>query len=303
MSKHGGAVELVVKTKCDVAESPRWDTRRNRLYFVDITAGDIHAYDPLSAEHQRVSKGPVTGGMTLQEDGSLLLFQDGRISILGVDGVQREVAAGLCRENQRFNEVVADPEGRVFAGVMGGNGRLLRFDPDGRVTELFDGVAIPNGMGFTPDLKSMYFTDSTPRQIYKFDYNRKTGEIKNRQVFAEIPANEGLPDGLSVDAEGYVWTAIWFGGRIKRYAPDGRLDREVFVPVKQPTAVAFGGPKLKDLFITTAATDIADSLAPPNYDRAALRGGGVYRLKIDGVGGKPLFRSRLSFPLKYPVKS
>lgn len=303
MSVQVGAVELVVKTKCDVAESPRWDNRRNRLYFVDITAGDIHGYDPSTAECQRVSKGHVTGGMTLQEDGSLLLFQDGRISVLGSDGIQREVAAGLCPENERFNEVVADPEGRVFAGVMGGNGRLLRFDPDGRVTELFDGVAIPNGMGFTPDLKSMYFTDSTPRQIYKFDYNRKTGEIKNRQVFAEIPANEGLPDGLSVDAEGYVWTAVWFGGRIKRYAPDGRLDREVFVPVKQLTAVAFGGPKLRDLFITTAATDIADSLAPPNYDKAAPRGGGVYRLQIDGVGGKPLFRSRLSFPSKHPVIS
>jgi D-xylonolactonase len=225
----------------------------------------------------------------------LVLFQDGQISVLGLDGGQREVASGLCPENERFNEVIADPEGRVYAGTMGGNGRLFRFDPDGRVTELLDGLGIPNGMGFTPDLKSMYFTDSTPRQIYKFDYKRETGEITNRRVFAEIPADEGLPDGMTVDAEGYVWTAIWFGGRVKRYSPDGRLDCEVFLPVKQVSAPAFGGPGLNDLFITSAGTDTADALRPPGYDASAARGGELYRVPVEGVHGVPLFRSRLTF--------
>jgi sugar lactone lactonase YvrE len=295
MSLRIGAVELVAETGCEVGESPRWNEDANRLFFVDITAGMIHDYDPSRAKCQPLSRGNVTGGMTIQEDGSLLLFQNRRISVLGLDGFQREVASGLCPENDRFNEVTADPEGRVYATAMGGNGRLFRFDPDGKVTELMDGLGIPNGMGFTPDLKSMYFTDSTPRRIYKFDYQRETGKIANRQLFAEIPADEGLPDGMTVDAEGYVWTAVWFGGRVKRYAPDGRLDCEVFLPVKQTTAVAFGGPNLQDLFITTAGTDIADSLCPPGYDTTAPRGGGLYRVHIEGVRGRPLFRSRLPF--------
>ena len=149
-------VELVAETQCEVGESPLWHPDANCLFFFDITVGIVYEYNPSSAEWRPFSRGNVTGGLTLQEDGSLLLFQDGRISVLGLDGVQRELASGLCPENERFNDVIADPEGRVYAGAMGGNGRLLRFDPDGRVTELFDGLGIPNGMGFTPDLKSMY---------------------------------------------------------------------------------------------------------------------------------------------------
>jgi D-xylono/L-arabinono-1,4-lactonase len=156
-------------------------------------------------------------------------------------------------------------------------------------------VEIPNGMGFAPDLRSMYFTDSIPRRIYQFDYSRETGELSNRQLFAEIPESEGVPDGMAVDAESFIWTAIWFGGRVKRYAPDGRLDCEVLLPVKQTTAVAFGGPRLADLYVTTASTDVADSLRPKDYDATAPRGGGLYRIPIKGVLGKPLFRSRLSF--------
>ena len=231
----------------------------------------------------------------LQQDGSLLLFQDGRIAILALDGTLREVACGACPGNERFNDVIADPEGRVFAGAMGGNGRLLRFDPDGTITEMFDGLGIPNGMGFTPDLRGMYFTDSTPRKIYYFDYDRKTGNLSNRRTFAEIPVDEGVPDGMAVDAAGYVWTAIWYGGRLKRYAPDGRLDREVFLPAKQTSAVAFGGPDLTEMYITSAAIAVPDPLQPPAYDLSAARGGGLYHLRIPGISGKLPFRSRLRF--------
>jgi D-xylonolactonase len=272
------------------------------MIFLDIPPGKVHAYSPAKDASALLAQGRTTGGSTIQEDGSLLLFQDGRISILSLNsdaqnGDAREVANGLCPHNDRFNDVIADPEGRVYAGTIGGDGRLLRFDPDGRTTELFDGIGISNGMGFSPDLKKMYFTDSVPRQIYCFDYDRETGDIRNRRVFAEIPVNEGVPDGMAVDAEGYVWTAIWFGGRVKRYAPNGRLDQEIFLPVKQTSAIAFGGPDLTDMYITTAATDIADSLQPPDYDKTALRGGGLYRVRIEGLRGKLPFRSRLSFPL------
>jgi D-xylonolactonase len=225
----------------------------------------------------------------------LLLFQDGYISVLDLNGDVRQVAKNACPDNERFNDVIADPEGRVFAGVMGGNGRLLRFDPDGTVTEIFDGVGIPNGMGFTPDFRGMYFTDSIPRRIYHFDYDRHTGKLSNRRRFVDIPSHHGLPDGMTVDTEGFVWTAIWFGGRLQRYSPDGRLDREVFFPAAQISAVTFGGTEMNELYVTSAGTMASDTLRPPGQESGIRRGGGLYRARVHGICGKPPFRSRLPF--------
>jgi D-xylonolactonase len=236
--------------------------------------------------------------MLLQEDGRFLLFQDGRVSILGLDGVQRVVASALCPGNDRFNDVIADPEGRVFAGAMGGNGRLLRFDRDGSVHQVLDGIGIPNGMGFTLDLKGMYFTDSVMRQIYLLDYDRRTGGLSNRRVFAEIPKDQGVPDGMAIDAEGFVWTAIWFGGRLKRYAPDGTWDSDVHLSVLQPSAVAFGGPDLSDVYVTSAAAHEPSPLEPPGFDTNAQRGGSLYALRVRAIRGRPLFRARIDFGRK-----
>jgi D-xylono/L-arabinono-1,4-lactonase len=286
---------LVAAVQCRIGENPLWHPEAKLLFFLDIAAGQVHVYDPATGGCRIFSQGPITGGMTLQDDGNLLLFQDGRVSILGLDGIQREVRRNCCPGNERFNDVIADPEGRVYAGAMGGNGRLLRFDPDGAITELFDGVGVPNGMGFTPDGGQMYFTDSIPRRIYLFDYERRTGALSNRRVFTEIPRGEGVPDGMTIDADGYVCGAVWFGGRVKRFAPDGRLDREVFFPVAQTSAMVFGGADYADAYITSAATNEADSLMPPGYDNSRPRGGGLYSFRMEGVKGTPLFRSRLRF--------
>lgn len=288
-------VKSVAAVSCEIGENPLWHPEIEALFFVDIPAGTIYSYWPSSDVCRSFCKTRMTGGFTLQADGSLLLFQDGRIALLKMDGAVQELAAGLCPGNERFNDVIADPEGRVFAGTLGGNGKLLRFDTDGTVTEILDGLGIPNGMGFTPDLRGMYFTDSTPRRLYYFDYDRKTGELSNQRVFAQVQGTEGLPDGMTIDAEGYVWTAIWFGGRLKRYAPDGRLDREVLLPVSQTSAVTFGGEDLGDIFVTSAGTNIADALRPEGYDSAAARGGGLYQLRVDGIRGRMPFRSRLVF--------
>src|ERR1039458_4806810 len=248
---------LVAPLNCQVGENPLWHPEAQTLFFVDIFAGTVYTYTPSTESHRLFCQTRVTGGFTFQEDGSLLLFQDGVISVLGLDGSLREVATGMCPQNERFNDVIADPEGRVYAGAMGGNGRLRRFDTDGRVTDLFDGVGIPNGMGFTPDLKGMYFTDSEARKIYHFDYDRKTGNLSNRRLFVEISASEGLPDGMTVDAEGYVWTALWFGSCVKRFAPNGNLDRELFFPVTQTSSVTFAGPGLEDMYVTSAGAPAA----------------------------------------------
>jgi D-xylono/L-arabinono-1,4-lactonase len=288
-------VDLVAPLDCEVGENPLWHPDAETLFFLDITKGMVHSYHPATGNSSVAARTRTTGGFTLQHDGSLLLFQDGRLAVLTRNGVLREVASGLCPGNDRFNDVIADPEGRVFAGAMGGNGKLLRFDPDGSVTEMCDGVGIPNGMGFTPNLRGMYFTDSLPGKIYYFDYDRKTGNLSNRRIFAEVPREEGLPDGMTVDGEGYVWTALWFGGRLKRYAPDGHLDREVFLPVKQTSAATFGGAELTDMYVTSAAIVSGPELRPPLFDSSAPRGGGLYRLRLAGIKGSASFRSRLPF--------
>jgi sugar lactone lactonase YvrE len=289
------SVEVALALGCDIGENPLWHEDAKRLFFVDIPPGTVYAYDPAAGNYDVLCRTRITGGFTLQQDGSLLLFQDGKIARLGLDGSLREMASGCCPGNDRFNDVIADPEGRVFAGAMGGNGRLLRLNPDGRITEIANGIGGPNGMGFTNDLRGMYFTDSQARKIYHFDYDRRTGNLSNRRTFAEIPPDEGLPDGMTVDAEGYVWSAIWFGGRLKRYAPDGRLDREILFPAKQISSVTFGGPELADIFITSAGSDTADSIRPPSCDPEAVRGGDLYRLRVPGVRGKLPFRSRIEF--------
>jgi D-xylonolactonase len=298
-SKRGneeGSVELVAELGCDIAENPLWHQEAERLFFLDITPGKIYAYDRSSGTCKVVAQSRITGGFTVQEDGSLLLFQDGRIAVLELDGSIREVASGLCPDNHRFNDVIADPEGRVFAGAMGGNGKLFRIDRDGRVSEVADGFGCPNGMGFTPDLRGMYFTDSPARKIYYFDYDRQTGNLSNRRSFVEIAADEGLPDGMTVDAEGHVWSALWFGGRVKRYDPDGQVEREVFLPVTQTSSVTFGGPDLTEIYITSATSKGADPLRPPTCDPETRRGGDVYRLQIANIRGKLPFRSRIHFP-------
>ena len=290
-----GNPKMIADTACQVGEGPLWHADAGLLFFLDIPPGAIYAYDPRIGSYHLFSQGPPTGGMTLQEDGRILLFQDGRISILQLDGSQHEVASGLCPGNNRFNDVIADPEGRVFAGAMGGNGHLYRFDPDGRKEELFDGADVPNGMGFSPDLRHMYFIESVSHKIYRFAYERTTGVLSNRDVFAEIPESEGIPDGMTVDEEGFVWTAIWFGGRLKRFAPNGKLDREVLFPVAQTSCVTFGGADYSTMYITTAAGAGADRLAPTCHKPADLRGGALYECRIEGIRGRPEFLSSLRF--------
>ena len=289
-------VELVAKLDCDTGENPLWCERRQKLLFTDIPRGVIYGYDPAAGKCEAIARTRITGGFALQEDGSLVLFQDGRIALLGMDGAVREVARDACPGNERFNDVIADPEGRVFAGTLGGGkGRLLRFDTAGRAAEMMGDIGCANGMGFTPDLSGMYFTDSHAREIYLFDYDRRSGDLSKRRVFAAIPREVGMPDGLTVDAEGFVWTATWYGGRLQRYAPTGELEREVAFPATQTSSVTFGGAGLDEIYVTSAGNSAPDPRRPRGYDLNAWRGGGLYRTKIPGIKGRAEFRSRVRF--------
>src|SRR5207247_7061215 len=129
-----------------------------------------------------------------------------------------------------------------------------------------EGVELANGLGFSPDNRTLYFTDSAARKIYAYDVQPETGRLSNRRIFASVTADEGLPDGLTVDAEGFVWSAQWYGSQVVRYDPDGKVERRIAMPITQVSSVAFGGENLTDLYITSAGGSWASQLAPPGYN-------------------------------------
>lgn len=276
---------VAVHRHCELGENPLWDDRRKRVLWEDIDRGRIYEYDPATGQDSLVYEGPVVGGFTMQEDGSLLLFRVNEIAIHRPGGETRTIARDIDADMRRFNDVIADPEGRVFAGTIGQtktSGGLYRVDLDGKITRLFQGTGTANGMGFTPDLQYFYWTCSTTGRIFRFRYDRATGELRERTVFNESAKTDGTPDGMAVDAEGCVWTARWGGWAVQRYAPDGRELAKIKLPVQRITSVAFGGEALDTLYITTAGgKDGADTLD-----------GALFTTKTN-VRGQREFRSRI----------
>jgi sugar lactone lactonase YvrE len=185
-----------------------------------------------------------------------------------------------------MNDGKCDERGRFWAGTMAcdarpGRGALYRLDPAYSVSCVLRGLSIPNGVDWSSDGRTMYFADSGERRIDCFDWDAETGTIAGRRPFVGFGRDEGVPDGLTVDAEGYLWVAMWGGWCVRRYAPDGQLARVVEVPVARVSSCAFGGPDLRDLYITTASggLDAAERERQPDA-------GGVFRLRTD-VSGRP----------------
>ncbi|WP_262177509.1 SMP-30/gluconolactonase/LRE family protein [Haloarcula laminariae] len=287
-------VTRLVDCHCHTGEGPLWHPDEARLYWVDIPRGILHRYDPATDEHEQCYETAVIGGFTIQADGSLLLFEgsgrverwrDGRTEVV-VDDIPEE-------RDSRFNDVVADPQGRVFCGTMPTEnrlGRLYRLDPDGTLTQVLRGLDIPNGMGFSPGRERFYVTESVPGKIYVFDYDESTGRISNREVFLDLSEEEGVPDGLTVDADGYVWSARWDGGSLVRYGHSGVEDRRVEFPARKVSSVTFGGRDFSRGFVTTA-------LGPGDQPAGARESegdgaGAVFEFQPE-VGGLSPYRSQI----------
>ncbi len=283
-------VEAVANYGCKVGENPLWDEREGRLYWADIETGRLFRVDHASGAHECFYRSEdMIGGFSFQADGSLLLFEVDRIGVLSKAGEYRPLAHGIDRDMARFNDVIADPEGRVFAGTIGKSdesGGLYRVELDGRVELLWKGTGCANGMGFTPDLQRFYWTDSTSQRIYLADYDRASGALTNRREFYRAPVEEGTPDGMTVDRAGHVWTARWGGSSLLRIDAAASVLERVLLPVPRVSSVTFGGPELDVLYVTTAGGSGADE-AP-----AAAPDGALYRLKVDVPGTAP-FRSRI----------
>ncbi|MBP8952055.1 MAG: SMP-30/gluconolactonase/LRE family protein [Armatimonadetes bacterium] len=279
--------ELIADYQCVCGEGPMWHPLEKRVYWVDIPPGKLFRYDPATGEHEQCYQDVAIGGFTVQADGALLLFMDKGMVKVWREGSVETILDGLPgEEDSRFNDVIADPEGRVFCGTMASPnhlGRLYRMDVDGSITQILDGIGCSNGMGFTPDRKQMYYTDSPLREISVFDYDQASGEITNRRVFAKTEGDGG-PDGMTVDAEGCVWSARWDGGCLVRYSPDGQEMQRVSFPAKKVSSVIFGGEDYKDIYVTTAGGD--------NKPAEGEGAGALFRVNL-GIKGVPEFLSKV----------
>ena len=280
--------EMVADYACQTGEGPLWHPDEKRLYWVDIPNGKMFWYDPATGAHEQCYEGEPIGGFTLQADGALLLFMARGAVQTWRDGEMETVIPEIADEREsRFNDVIAAPDGGVFCGTMptpDRPGRLYRLDTDGTIVKLLDGIGCSNGMGFTPDRKQMYYTDSPAHEIYLFDYDEDSGAISNQRVFARVPEDGGFPDGMTVDAEGCVWSARWDGSCLVRYTPEGEEQQRVSFPVGKVSCITFGCDGYTDAFVTTAG---GNDKASEGADAGAL-----FRLNL-GVTGVPEFRSRV----------
>jgi sugar lactone lactonase YvrE len=257
------------------------------VLWVDIPGGRLHRTAHSSGETATADLGAPVSAVLPTADGGVLVSRRDRLVVLEADGTERTVAAVSSGSGVRFNDGATDPQGRVWIGSMGTSdgsaaGVLYRLDPGGVLTPVITGVTISNGLGWSPDTSRLYYVDSPTRQVDVLDFDSGTGEVSGRRRFADLTSAPGVPDGLTVDADGSVWVALHGGGALHRYRPDGRLGTVVSLPVSHPTSCAFGGPELADLYVTTASAPLSGA------ERAAQPlAGRLLRLR-PGPAGIPL---------------
>jgi sugar lactone lactonase YvrE len=250
--------EVAVPARCELGEGPVWDAARGLLRWVDILPGRVHTFDPVTGAHTWFEAGDPVGAVGLTRGGGLVLALVDRFALSGHDGqgLRHLGEFTVDRSVIRFNDGKPDPWGNFCAGTMAWDEQggppcsLYRLSPDGVVTELFGGVGLSNGLDWSDDRRAFYYADSLAGGVDVFATDPDTGVLSGRRGFVTVPA--GLPDGLTLDAEGCLWLAVWGSGELHRYTPDGRLDTVVTLPATQVTSAAFGGAGLSTLYITTA---------------------------------------------------
>lgn len=282
---------VLVDIPCHTGEGPLWDDRTQSLTWNEIPSGTMYRYIPSTGtnleEHQHTA---AIGGHALQEDGSLVLFAaDGEILILQ-DGETTVVVNSIPEVvGSRFNDVAADPAGGVFCGTMpleSGPAHLYRLNTDGSLDLVWDDIGLGNGIGFSPDERTFYFSDSNKRVIYRADYHVENSSLSNREVLIRLEDDAAVPDGLTIDAAGDIWLAVWDGHCMLHYSAEGELIDKVPFPVKKVSSVNFGGADFGTAYVTTAGGQNRDG------DDGPLAGS-LFAVNIPGVRGKSDYRSRI----------
>ena len=245
-----------------LGEGPLWDVREQALYWVDIRKPAVRRYDGGNRKLDSWTTPEMVGSLAVRKEGGLLLALKSALALFDPQsGAIRPVASPEAdRPSQRFNDGKCDRQGRFWAGTMNDrarqpDGTLYRFGGSECVA-IETGITIPNSLCWSPDGRTMYFSDSWTRTICAYDFEPVTGQVANKRPFATTIA-PAIPDGATIDAEGCLWCAEYDGWRITRFAPDGRRMRSIELPLQRPTSCMFGGPDLGTLFVTSATQKLS----------------------------------------------
>jgi sugar lactone lactonase YvrE len=286
----GDAVRCVLNWDAIVGESPLWHPQERRLYWVDIQGKKVHRFDPASGRNETFALPDLVTCLAFRKKGALLLTMRKNFAFFDPDSGKFEVLATVetDKPHNRFNDGRVDPQGRFWAGTIGDPawdqpvGSLYRLDPDQTVTTMQTQVICSNGTDWSPDGRTMYYTESFRYAIFAYDFDPSTGSLSNRRVFAEVDRKLGaFPDGLCVDAQGFIWSNQVGIGRVVRYDLAGKIERQVQLPVPRAVGCTFGGDNLSTLFITSAR----ETMTPQQLRDAPLSGS---LFAVDpGVNGKP----------------
>ena len=280
-------VTCVANTQDVLGEVPRWHHEEQALYWIDAFKPAVHRLDPASGKVESWTPPDKLGSFAPRAKGGLLLA--GRNGFVLYDPRSGDFERIGDPENGATTNILndgrCDSRGRFWVGSMSRTitsptGTLYRLD-HGKVDALDDNIWVANGVAWSPDERVMYFADSHVHTIFAYDFNVDAGTIGKRREFAKVEGRKGSPDGASVDEDGFLWTALFDGGCIARFAPDGRLDRTIDLPVSRPTACAFGGADLRTLYVTTARFRL-----PPEKAAVEPYAGGMLALDV-GVKGLP----------------
>ena len=284
--------ELVVDAQADLGEGPAWDMDANQLTWVDIRAGVLHIYHPQENVDEQFQLHEPVGCAAPCLNGDLILGLQSGIARFHIPTrqVTRLVNPEAHLPGNRFNDGKCDPAGRFLAGTMDSaeteaTGCLYSYSPDGSVRTLLSGVRISNGLTWSPDLATFYFIDTPTRQVTAYDYDLANGTIANPRAVITVPPGLGWPDGMTTDAEGMLWVAMWGGAKLTRWDPStGQLLETIPVPALNVSACVFGGKDLSDLYITSARKGMsADQLT------AQPQSGGLFRVQTK-IQGMPTFK-------------
>jgi sugar lactone lactonase YvrE len=276
-------LDVAVRATAVLGEGPTWDGATGTLLWVDILASEVHRFDPAGGQDTMLRTPQHVGAAKPRIGGGLVVNLRDGIGRYAADGAFDWLVT-WAEDGVRGNDAAVDADGRLWAGTMRydeapGGGRLYRVGPGGELVTVLPEVSISNGIGWSPDGRLMYYVDTPSRRVDVFDVDSETGLVARRRRFVDLARVTGFPDGLTVDADGCLWVALWDGGAVHRYTPAGVLDRAVEVPATRTTACTFGGPGLGDLYITsaTAGLDPAKLAAEP-------LAGSVFVLPAAGAG-------------------
>jgi len=282
-------VEHLISMGNECGEGPLWVPEEKALYWVDIPPGRVFRYDPHTGQHQTFQFDVPVTALGIRRRGGFVVATAKGLAFWNPPSVQLDLIASpeADRPDNRFNDGAVDRQGRFWAGTMNqvhpeaADGSLYRLDTNLSVHKMAEGFAVYNGGAWSPDGRTMYVTNTMPGEIWAYEFDPASGKIGDRRLFARVPAEDGWPDGHTVDSEGCLWSAHWGGWRVTRYDPTGKIERVIRMPVSQVSCCRFGGENLDVLYITTAWEGMS-----PEQRQAEPMAGDLFRIHV-GIKGLP----------------